>query len=502
MFTVTAFRIHGATLVPEAQLQAALAPWLNRPITFAELEQAVEAVAGVYGEQGWLARPQLPVQELSDGVVTINVTESRLGQVRIDDGGLMLGFDRERLTQAATARQQPGQPLRPEDIERAISLLNETPGLRAGAVLAAGQSPGETDIVLLPVDQPLWNGSAQLDNEGVRSTGAVRLSGNVALNSPSGIGDQLLLSGNTSGAGNEYGWLSYSLPLGNDGWRVGANASALQYRLEGEFAALGAYGSAQTFGLYASYPLLRTRLHSLTLTLALGKRDFLNKASGQVVSDKRLTGVGAALGGNEGDFWGGGGFTSWGANLSSGDVKLSASPAYEAADAAGPRTAGRYTRLAWSLARLQPVSERSALWFSGSGQFASKNLDSAEKFSLGGFNGVRAYPSLEGTGDTGWLVNAEWRLYSQPGLQWSAYYDIGQVRVNRDQGFVGAPTLNHVMLQGVGVGLNWTQPGRFAVVALLARRVGSNPLANPTTGKDSDGSMHTFRAWIGLAAYF
>ena len=186
--------------------------------------------------------------------------------------------------------------------------------------------------------------------------------------------------------------------------------------------------------------------------------------------------------------------------LTWGRVDLSANPANEQADAAGPRSAGRDLRLAWNLSRLQQAGRAGALWLSANGQFADRNLDSASKFSLGGASGVRAYPALEGTGDNGWLASAEWRVPVLPTLQWVAFYDQGEVGVNQRPDFAGAPTRARVALKGAGMGLSWALSDRGSLRAQLARRLGTNPLADPATGHDSDGSLHTLRLWLSLAA--
>jgi hemolysin activation/secretion protein len=496
-FTVKAFRIVGATLVADALLQAALAPWLNRPISFADLQEASRALTDVYRAQGWLARPQVPAQELVDGVVTLSVVEARLGQVRIDDGGQPLRADRRRLEKTLTARQLPDAPLNLEAIDRSVNLLNNQPGLRADAVLAPGAMPGQTDVVLKPQDQPALSATALLDNQGARSTGTTRASVNAAVRSPAGWGDELLVAAQTTGAGNDHFSLNYSLPVGFDGWRLAANASSLHYRLLGEFAAAQAEGSARTLGMQVRYPLRR----SVSLSLGLESRQYRNDANSAVASDKRLSTANAALSGDSADSFGRGGLTIWSTSLSAGKVDLSANPAYEAADAAGPRSAGRYARFSWSLARLQNISERHSLWLSVNGQSASTNLDSSEKFSLGGANGVRAYPGLEGSGDSGWLATVEWRYTPQPGLQMLAFYDHGQAQVNRIS-YVGAAALNDITLKGAGLGLNWNPSANFGLRAQVARRIGVNPLANVNTGRDSDGSLTLVRPWFGLSAQF
>jgi hemolysin activation/secretion protein len=96
-FSVKGFRFTGVSLVNEAALQLALQSWLNRPLVFADLQSATQVVADVYRSQGWLARPQLPAQDLVDGVVHISVVEARLGEVRIEGTGQALRFDKGRL---------------------------------------------------------------------------------------------------------------------------------------------------------------------------------------------------------------------------------------------------------------------------------------------------------------------------------------------------------------------------------------------------------------------
>jgi hemolysin activation/secretion protein len=496
-FTVQAFRIVGATLVADGLLQAALAPWLNRPISFVDLQEASRALTEVYRAQGWLARPQVPAQELTDGVVTLSVVEARLGQVRIDDGGQPLRANQRRLEKTLTARQQPDQPLNLQAIDRGVNLLNNLPGLRADAVLAPGALPGQTDVVLKPQDQPVFSATALLDNQGARSTGTTRASVNAAVRSPAGWGDELLVAAQTTGAGNDHFSLNYSLPVGFDGWRLAANASSLHYRLLGEFAAAQAEGSARTLGMQVRYPLRR----SVSLSVGLESRTYRNDANSAVASDKHITTVNATLSGDAADSFGRGGLTMWSTSLSAGKVDLSANPAYEAADAAGPRSAGRYTRFSWSVARLQNISERHSLWLSVNGQSASTNLDSSEKFSLGGVNGVRAYPGLEGSGDSAWLAMLEWRYTPQPGLQMVAFYDHGHAQVNR-LAFTGAAALNDITLKGAGLGLNWNPSANFGLRAQVARRIGANPLANVNTGRDSDGSYTLVRPWLGLSAQF
>ncbi len=498
-FVVHQFRLEGVTLVPEAELQAVLAPWRDRTLTFADLQLAEQALADAYRRAGWMARPELPAQDVVDGVVRLRMVEARLGQVRIDADTAALRFDSQRLTQALQARQQPGQPLRPGDLERAVNILNDTPGLRTAAVLAPGRDPGDTDVVLKPVDQPLTATSVQLDNSAPRATGSTRMAVDLALNDPLGIGDQALLAGSSTGGTNDFVSAGYSVPVGRDGLRAGVDASAMSYRLESAFAPLGAHGTSKTLGAWLAYPLLRAGASNVALRLSAEHDEFRNVAAGAVVSDKRLDGATAGL---NGDDQRGDGSTSWGIAANVGRVDLTGNAVNQAADQAGPRTAGYYARLNWNLGRLQALPQAGLLWIAANGQVADKNLDSSAKFSLGGVDGVRAYPALEGTGDNGWLASAEWRYNLRPELQGLAFYDEGQVKVDQDASYAGASVLQRITLKGAGLGLNWSPADRYSVHVAVAHRLGSNPLADATTGKDSDGSLRRTRLWLSVRATF
>ena len=85
------------------------------------------------------------------------------------------------------------------------------------------------------------------------------------------------------------------------------------------------------------------------------------------------------------------------------------------------------------------------------GQQANKNLDSSEKFSLGGVNGVRAYPQGEATGDEGYKATIELRRTLTTNLQGTLFYDYGSIRVNKNPFGPAAP--NNRSLAGAGFGV-------------------------------------------------
>jgi hemolysin activation/secretion protein len=269
----------------------------------------------------------------------------------------------------------------------------------------------------------------------------------------------------------------------------------MRYRLVGrDFVALQARGASDTTAAELLYPLLRQRNANATIGAAVERKAFDNESGGAVTSRYAVGTTTLTFSGNRQDGFAGGGVWFGNLGLVAGDLDLSGSP-NQAADSTTTRSAGRFQKLRYSLSRQQVVSENLLLSASFSGQLASKNLDSSEKFYLGGGSGLRAYPSSEGGGSEGEMLNLElqWRLAQ--GFTLSGLYDYGSVLVNKNNSFAGAAALNRFSMRGAGLSLAWANSQGASARMAWARRLGSNP--NPTAaGNDQDGTLIRNRIWL------
>lgn len=491
--TVSAFRFAGNTLLDAEVLASAVTGFLNRPLDFTELQQAAAAVAEAYRKAGWIVRTYLPQQEIKDGVVTIQIVEAVFGRGRFE-GDPPRRVATERLLPMIEAAQPEGAPLQAEALDRALLLLDDLPGITVAGSLVEGRQDRETDLLLKVADEVLVSGEVGADNAGARSTGGERLTGNVYFNSPLGLGDQLIAN-LLHTQGSDYGRLAFTLPVGADGWRMGANASTLSYKLiASEFAALDARGTSSTAGVEAICPLIRSRLRNLYLGLNYDDKRFDNQSGGATTTRYKISGATVSLNGNLFDNLGGGGANVGSLALVGGWVDLDGS-SNRATDAATTQTAGSFTKLRYAISRQQVVTEVLSLYAALSGQVAGKNLDSAEKFYLGGASGVRAYPANEGGGAEGQLVNLELRYRLPQNVTFTGFYDWGHVIANRNNDFTGAATVNDYNLKGIGLTVGWLPTPGLSLKATWARRIGGNP--NPTAaGNDQDGSLVQDRFWL------
>ncbi len=508
---VTKFQIEGAKLFSVTTLEPLVADLVGKSLNLTQLRQAAERITRHYEAAGYfLSRAVLPQQEWREGVVRIRVVEAAYGAVDIKVqqapsfmAGSGIGL-KEQKARAVLAVQgiSPGQPVERGQLERGLYLLNELPGIRPATTLNPGTSFATSDVqVAIDEVRPL-TAQIGLDTLGNRYTGRTRFTGSVGLNSPLGIGDRLAVAAAVA-SGSTVASADYSIPVGHDGVRLAINASGLDYKLCCTFAPLGAKGRVSTAGANLSYPLILSQQQSLLGSLGIERRRAVDDTAIAQTADRRISAGNANLAWTVVD--GGGGVNRLSGVATFGKLDLSGNVLNATGDSTTAQTQGHYSKLRTSFMRVQNWSRHQVL-LRLSGQWASKNLDSSEKMSLGGYDGVRAYPQGEAAGDHALLGSLEYAYtlpVDVPGrLAVSAFVDSGRVRLNNATwaGFQGARTNlpNGYSLSGLGLGLNWALAGDFSVNLNVATKLGSNP-GRSLNGDDADGSASRTRWWMVLS---
>ncbi|WP_028918522.1 ShlB/FhaC/HecB family hemolysin secretion/activation protein [Pseudoxanthomonas suwonensis] len=496
-FVVRRFVLEGATLVPEATLQQALAPWRGQPLRFADLQAALRRIVAVYREHGWFARTQLPEQDITEGTVVVQVLEGRFGRLGVLDEGSRARGD--FIAALAGRGLRAGEPYSLHRLERGLLLANDLPGVYVDGVLQPGQEPGTSDLLLDVRDQPLLEGSLAVGNDGSRYTGRGQPVGHVSLANPSGYGDQLSATG-MRGRDLEYLGGSYALPLGAGGLRGNLGYSTLHYRLGKEFELLEASGASRTYRAGLTYPLHRSVDWNLETELAWSRRRQEDASFGEDLRRRHLRDLTLTLFGDAVHRGGNGAHTAWILDLVAGRARL-ALPDDLLADASGPGVHGPY-----SLARLELRHDRwlAPEWYLRarfSGQWAFDNLDSSQQFVLGGPSGVRGYPLNEAPGDSGAALQLELhRVLATRGggeLDGYGFVDGGTVRLRRHP-WDGDPR-NRYELTAAGLGLRWIQGGLTASLS-VGVPVGSNP--GTFDGNNQDGTGRAPQLWFNLRQRF
>ena len=472
---VKSINITGNQEIPTSELIPLVSSLVGSEQSLSQLNAAARRITTYYRSRGFaVARALLPTQDITSGAVTITVIEGRISSSRITNTSRLS----DALVGSYIAELKPGDVIRSAQIDRGILLLQDTPGVATSrATLQPGASVGTSELLIEVTPASMLSGSATLDNYGNRYTGEYRLGGNFALVSPLGLGDQLSFSALTAGPGLSFGRLAYQIPVGSDGLRLGAAYFDTRYKLGREFALLDAQGSAKSTSVFAAYPFIRSPLRNLSGTASYETKRLNDRVNSTNTTTDRKVGVTSlGLAGNLQDGWLGGGINTADLTFVMGSLNIASAGAL-AIDAASAQTNGSYSKAAYGFGRLQRISDTTQLLLSVNGQQASKNLDSSEKFSLGGPTGVRAYPTGEATGDEGIKGTVEMRHSYNANLQVTAFYDFGTVRVNKTS--FGAAASNSKNLAGAGFGVNATYDKAQVRAALAWRTNGGLPASLP-----------------------
>ena len=482
------YRISGQDIFKDDEMIKLLTPYTNKEMTMTSLQEATNLVAKYFRDRGYfVAQAYLPVQEINEGTVEITVLVGRCGDIILKN--------QSRVPDAIIMEQlmaiKAGAYIHTDIMERAALLASDLSGVSAKTTLTPGKLPGTTDIVVEAKSKgKVWQGSISETNWGSRLTGYNQTTLNLILDNPLKKGDNITASVITTGADQQTGNIGYHIPLG-EGSMLNINYSKVYYELGKDMASLNAYGTAYTKHADWTYALKRSRDSNYSVQLGYDHKSMEDKIDSQNSSTEKwshITSVGAM--GDSTDNMLGGGTNSYSLIWYNGNTG-------GRSNSATTLTTGDWNKTTYSVMRQQYLKESLSLFLSFSGQIANANLDSSEKFSLGGANGVRAYPSGEASGDEAWLGTAELR-YTLPtnknGTIWqlTAFYDTGTSQLEKHQITAGQ---NRRSISGAGLGVNYIMPGSYAIKANYAWKTGSEaPQADSTFGKG--------RLWLQGVKYF
>ena len=493
---VRRYTFSGENPVTDQELRTLLQPHKLKYARLADLEaQAAEITKYLRAKGYFVAFAYLAPQTFADGTVNFTIVPGRYDKVIINNNSY--------LTETAIRREMgiySGNLVKKEVLNRGVWLTNDLSRVEARTQIKAGSRQGTSDIVIDVKNKGnrMW-GYVGVDNGGYRYTGRYQYSAFVNYASPFREGDLFSVGGIVSNGGMWSGSASYSTPIAKQGERVGISYARSHYTLGGAFSALDYTGTSETLSLWWQHNFRRSRDFNLYGTIRFDWKELNDEAEGMAYKNPKgaKNWVVGINGDNLDRFWGGGRNT-FSLNYTHGNLSIH-EEVQRQYDAMTARTAGSFGKWNLNLTRLQHVSERLSLYISYSRQWATKNLDPSEKFSLGGPYGVRAYPVGEASGDDGWRWTTElrWNLATREGdeniWQLIAFVDGGYVKLSHDawQGYAGQQGRS---LYGAGVGVNWSNQANWVAHLHYAWKIGSEKAVSDT---DRRG-----RFWFQLYKFF
>lgn len=468
--------VEGATAYREADFAPLYEKLLNRTISLADVYRLADAITTRYRSDGYvLSRAIVPAQRIAAGDVRIRVVEGFINNVRYEGAPTapILAYG-----EIATR----SRPLRAEDLERALLLMNDLPGVVARGTLAPSPGVAGGSDLVVTIERSPMEISTIFDNRGTTFIGPLQMFAQAGINNLTGRSDSLEFRFVTTPERSSelrYYELGYSRPLGDRGAILSISANWSDTRPGGALQTdfLETVGEAETVTARISYPVIRSRRRSLLLDGSLALRNArldqreLPSQTALITSyDDRIREARLGLTLEALDAWGGRNVLR--VELTQGLPVLGASPNGRPAGGSRPGGLSTFTKGSADFSRLQDLSALApGLGFltavSGGGSFGQTLLASAQ-YALGGAQFGRGYDPAELTGDYLLAAKAELQyeaaqapfipgvafLAREAGLRYLQFYhfvDFGMVWNQPLAGLTGADARGRSLLSaGVG----------------------------------------------------
>lgn len=411
------FEFAGNTLYTQEQLAALLAGYTNRTLSLLDIYAAADAVAEHYVADGYtLVSVNVPPQKIEGGTVRLLISEGRLAKIAVEGE---TSYDADQMARYL-GQARPGTVYRGKALEEGLRVINTLPGLQAKAVVRPGPVYGTSELVLKLEEKPV-EGVISVDNFGREDIGETRFSAFTQFNNPLGVEDQLQLLALRSEDGLlNYGFGAYSLPVNFRGTRLSLSYGYAAFELVGS----PVDGANHTGRAMIEHPVLRSVSSQLTVNGGLSRTSANSDFAGNTFDQTSITLV--ELGGTYTHTHDSLAVTQLSANLATNFRELESSENVPATDKPGDQR----LRLELDLQHLRPLGGTLQLFGRFNGVYSPDPLLDTSKFSLGGPNMLRGYPSSEVRGDRGYAAALGLRMPASLGeflVSGRAYAEAGQV---------------------------------------------------------------------------
>jgi hemolysin activation/secretion protein len=503
-FPIVRFDVEGNHLLAPERVQEILRPMTGPQRVYGDIQQALDALRLAYRSAGYGAvQVEVPEQELSSGVVRIDVTEVTLGKIivsgnqHVDNANVLAGLP----------PLQAGRVPNLDALSAAIQLSNENPAKQVEVVLAAAEDEREVDAKVAVTDSRALRGFAMLDNTGSAASGRWRLGAalqhanlfdrdhvatlayTTSPDSPDGVkvnlyslGYRIPLYALGDSLDFIYGSSSVNTPgvsptLGGPLGLVG-KGNVAGARWNHFLPRHGDYSSKLVFGIDHKYINSRCSVNGVEVSFApptpaiascvpYTTRPLSVTYSGQHQGAGAVSEVNLALARN------------WATGTAYTNVD-GRTDRYSYLTPGNRATADAFTVLRGGASHFAGLPRDWQMRLAASGQYAFNALLASEQFGMTGAGAVRGFSERAVAADNAVIVNAE--LYTPelagslgvPGnLRALFYYDAGHGR-NRQP---GASVPNTVDVASVGAGLRYSAGKNLSARLDLAqvRNAGSSP---------------------------
>lgn len=422
-FKLDSVEIIGNTVLKDEDFVDIYQNKVGSEVSVADLYAIRDEITKRYRQKGYIiSRAVIPAQDFSKkgAKVKIQIIEGYINNVtRQGDAG-----GSESVIDYYISQIKQGGPLNSANLEKYLLLMNDLPGVNAAATLQPAKTGAGGADILINLNNTKVKGLVSIDNSGTKYVGRHLISGEVDVNSPLGIFDQLTLRGITSANTNElkFGGVSYKAPIGTEGTTLKLEYSKTGSNPSSTLKDLVIEGDTSSYKVEIAHPIIRSRSENLSVRSNFEVKNNNTKSVGaELYEDKtRVISLGGtydladSLGGvNVVDLsvsQGISAFGSNGANNSSAHSRANGSDVF--------------TKFNMEASRLQQIGSGFALLFATQGQYSLDPLYASEEFGIGGSEFLRGYDFSEITGEQGVVTKIELQYGEHVGYSWLSDYQL------------------------------------------------------------------------------
>ena len=455
----------GNTVFSDKKLQKLVKDKIGKEVYLEDIMNLTLEVSRLYHRKGYLTSfAYLDAQEIVDGVVKIDIKESRI--VKKECAGNK--WERDRYLNNFVLGGHGlnyGDVFNARTLQGAMKTINNS-GYMRGSVALSKDENNDTEIKLNVEDRFPISLNMGWDDYGRNYTGRQRYTAILGINNLTGFGDKIyggtILSTGTTGA-----LAGYEIPVGRWGTKLGFEYSHSNMSMGGPYKNLGIDGTANDYILRLTQPIKSTATQEINFTAAFDWLD--SKSSSKIhgpLSDYSLRVIRTSVNGIFDDKYG---RTISNIGLDIGIGGLGASNnIHNTAESS-------FYKVVAMLARIQKLPNDCLGIARINGQYTRQSLYPIEQMFLGGVYSIRGYQPSELLGDYG--VGGSFELRTPiPGIKaifpkkyenelsrrikFVLFYDWGYV--NSHNSNYDAPT-NFLHSVGFGTNINITDNIAFRI---------------------------------------
>ena len=385
-FLLQKINFEGNTKIPSEELEKLGLEVLGEDVFFDELLEVCQKVTNYYRAKGYLTSyATVPPQRIVDGVATIRIVESKVGEMNIEGEKWTREWYLRHIIMGKAGLRE-GDVFNAKNLQRAMKEINKEDYVQVQTEVERQAEGDENTTITLNVrDRFPVNLNFSYDDYGRSYTGSQRVSFLVGMDNLTGLGDKIY--GGTILSSGATGWMAgYSLPVSSYGTRLSFDFSDSHVRLGGPYKNLNVKGNAQSYFFKLTQPIIQTAKSDLIFYTGY---DYVNANTSANIAGNPLRlsnyNYGRWLGNLGVDFGMGG-------------------------DGHGAIQDTTFFKVTAGATRVQRLFGRSMGIVRVNGQYSPNKLFAAEQMQMGGPYTLRGYQPAELIGDYGVTGTVEYRF--------------------------------------------------------------------------------------------